>query len=122
MGRPTEGHSRDRSAWAVLNWPLVLVVIVYRWTLGHVLGGRCRFHPTCSAYAVEALRTHNPVRAMWLVVRRVGRCHPWGGSGVDPVPPWREEGHVDSTGVSTSADPEVSIDLPDQVYPMKRQI
>lgn len=79
---------RERSPWSVLNWPLVLVVMGYRATLGHLLGGRCRFYPSCSAYALEALRTHSPPRAGWLVARRLGRCHPWGGSGVDPVPGW----------------------------------
>ena len=55
----------------------------------HVRAGRpspCRFTPSCSAYAVEALETHGAARGSWLAVRRVGRCHPWGGSGWDPVP------------------------------------
>lgn len=46
----------------------------------------CRFTPTCSAYAVEALETHGAARGSWLAVRRIGRCHPWGGKGWDPVP------------------------------------
>jgi putative membrane protein insertion efficiency factor len=52
-------------------------------------GGRpspCRYWPTCSAYAVEALERHGPARGSWLALRRVSRCHPWGGQGVDPVP------------------------------------
>lgn len=81
---------RNRSPWAVLNWPLVLLVLVYRGTLGQVLGGRCRFYPSCSSYALEALRTHAPARALWLIVYRLGRCHPLGGHGVDPVPEWQE--------------------------------
>lgn len=91
---------RDRSPWAVLNWPLVLLVRVYRGTLGQVLGGRCRFYPSCSSYALEALRTHAPIRAIWLIVYRVGRCHPLGGHGVDPVPGWRgrEDGMVSGLG------------------------
>ena len=47
----------------------------------------CRFTPTCSAYAIEALREHGAARGTWLAVRRVARCHPWGGFGFDPVPP-----------------------------------
>ena len=46
----------------------------------------CRFTPTCSQYAVEALRKHGPVKGLWLAIRRILRCHPWGGSGYDPVP------------------------------------
>ncbi len=46
----------------------------------------CRYVPTCSAYALEALTAHGAVRGAWLTVRRLGRCHPWGGLGVDPVP------------------------------------
>ena len=47
----------------------------------------CRFTPTCSAYAIDALREHGAARGLWLAVRRVARCHPWGGYGYDPVPP-----------------------------------
>ena len=46
----------------------------------------CRFTPTCSQYALEALRKHGPLRGLYLAVRRILRCHPWGGSGYDPVP------------------------------------
>ena len=51
----------------------------------------CRFHPTCSEYAMEALRTHGAFKGTWLAVRRIGRCHPWGGSGYDPVPGGRRD-------------------------------
>ena len=49
--------------------------------------GRCRFHPSCSEYALGALALHGPVRGLWLTVRRLGRCHPWNPGGVDHVPP-----------------------------------
>lgn len=55
----------------------------------HLRAGRpspCRFTPSCSAYAIDALETHGARRGTWLAVRRLGRCHPWGGSGWDPVP------------------------------------
>ena len=55
----------------------------------HVRAGRpspCRYQPTCSSYAIEALEVHGAVRGSWLAIRRLGRCHPWGGSGWDPVP------------------------------------
>ena len=47
----------------------------------------CRYHPSCSAYALEAVRVHGGVRGGWLTLRRLGRCQPWGGTGLDPVPP-----------------------------------
>ena len=53
-------------------------------------GKNCRYHPTCSAYALEALERHGPIRGSWLAVRRILRCHPWGGMGHDPVPPAKD--------------------------------
>ena len=61
-------------------------VRAYQLTLGHFMGGHCRFLPTCSHYAMEALRVHGGMRGGWLATKRVCRCHPWGGSGVDEVP------------------------------------
>lgn len=66
--------------------PLIGLVLLYRALLSPLMGGRCRFHPTCSEYALQALRRHGPVRGGWLTVRRLARCHPWGGSGYDPPP------------------------------------
>ena len=59
----------------------------YKATLSPLTGPSCRYMPTCSEYAAEALVTHGPVRGGYLAARRVCRCHPWGGSGYDPVPP-----------------------------------
>ncbi|MFN3521825.1 MAG: membrane protein insertion efficiency factor YidD [Phenylobacterium sp.] len=58
----------------------------YKLTLSPLIGRQCRFLPTCSEYAAEALISHGPVRGGWLAVRRVCRCNPWGGSGYDPPP------------------------------------
>ena len=74
--------------WAAA--PFIALVRVYQLTLSPWLGANCRFQPTCSAYAIEALETYGLVRGGWLALCRFGRCHPWGGSGYDPVPP-REE-------------------------------
>ncbi|MFW6191125.1 MAG: membrane protein insertion efficiency factor YidD [Thiohalospira sp.] len=65
---------------------LVLVVRLYRYLVSPLLGPRCRFHPTCSCYAEEAVRRFGAVRGGWLAVRRLVRCHPWHPGGVDPVP------------------------------------
>ena len=59
----------------------------YKVTLSPLIGQQCRFAPTCSDYAAEALITHGPVRGGWLAMKRFCRCHPFGGSGYDPVPP-----------------------------------
>ena len=67
--------------------PLLLLVKGYRYAISPFLGANCRFQPTCSEYAETALRRHGGFRGGWLVLKRIGRCHPWGGSGYDPVPP-----------------------------------
>ena len=75
-----------RLAIAVLRGP----IIAYRYVLSPVMPPSCRFHPSCSAYALEALAAHGPFKGSWLALRRLARCHPitWlgGGSGYDPVP------------------------------------
>jgi uncharacterized protein len=62
-------------------------VRVYQYCISPLLLPSCRFYPTCSAYAVEAIMVHGVLRGSWLTLRRLARCHPWGGSGYDPVPP-----------------------------------
>lgn len=63
-----------------------LPVRAYRLVLSPWVGMNCRYHPTCSAYALEALERHGAIRGSYLTVRRILRCHPWGGSGIDNVP------------------------------------
>lgn len=59
----------------------------YQLALSPWLGRQCRYEPTCSVYAAEAIREHGAGRGLWLAAKRIGRCHPWGGAGYDPVPP-----------------------------------
>ncbi len=80
-------------------WPFVAAIWLYRVTLSPLMGGHCRFHPTCSVYALEAYRTHGAFRGTLLTARRLLRCHPLGGSGYDPVPEarrGRETSHTDA--------------------------
>ncbi|MDE6115501.1 membrane protein insertion efficiency factor YidD [Barnesiella sp. WM24] len=65
---------------------LILPVRFYQLAISPMLPPSCRYVPTCSQYTIEALRKHGPVKGLWLAVRRILRCHPWGGSGYDPVP------------------------------------
>ena len=76
------------SALAKLAQTLAIgLVQVYRYAISPLLPRSCRFHPSCSAYALEAIRLHGPWRGGWLAVRRIGKCHPWHDGGYDPVPP-----------------------------------
>lgn len=65
---------------------LSLPIHFYRMSISPMLPPSCRFTPTCSQYALEALKKHGPIKGSWLTIRRICRCHPWGGSGYDPVP------------------------------------
>lgn len=67
-------------------WLLIGLILFYRVTLSYFLGRRCRYMPTCSEYGLEAIRRHGAIKGGMLTARRIGRCHPWGGSGYDPVP------------------------------------
>lgn len=69
-----------------LAWLFSLPVRAYRLIGSPWVGSSCRYHPTCSAYALEALEKHGGLKGAWLAMRRISRCHPWGGSGVDNVP------------------------------------
>lgn len=91
---PETGTGLRRAAVLLLSAPIHL----YRLVLSPLLPPSCRYTPTCSAYALEALKLHGPVRGLWLAGRRIGRCHPisWlgGGEGSDPVPlPHPTHGH-----------------------------
>lgn len=71
----------------VIAAPFIALIRLYRLAISPWLGGNCRFQPSCSAYAIEALERHGVLRGGWLALRRIGRCHPWAIAGHDPVPP-----------------------------------
>lgn len=80
--REQKGFSDIRPLSSVLR----LLIWLYRHSLSYVFGRRCRFMPSCSAYADEAIQIYGPIKGTKLAVKRFCRCHPWGGSGLDPVP------------------------------------
>lgn len=80
-------ETNPRLLFRIIAAPFVVLIYAYRVLLSPLMGGRCRFHPSCSQYALDAFAQRPPHRALWLTVRRVLRCHPFGGSGYDPVPP-----------------------------------
>ncbi len=65
---------------------LIIPVKLYQWFLSPWLGASCRYTPTCSAYTIEALKKHGPIKGLWLSIKRILSCNPWGGHGHDPVP------------------------------------
>lgn len=71
---------------ALLVAPFVALIRVYQYAISPMLGRSCRFEPSCSEYAVGALRRHGLFKGLWLASRRLGRCHPWHPGGYDPVP------------------------------------
>tara|TARA_R110000787_G_scaffold279698_2_gene389987 strand:- start:6753 stop:6989 length:237 start_codon:yes stop_codon:yes gene_type:complete len=70
----------------VLTYPFVLLIKGYQLLISPLLPSTCRYDPTCSHYAIEALQKHGFLKGGWLAIKRIGSCHPWGGSGYDPVP------------------------------------
>lgn len=70
----------------ILSFPFILLIKLYQWIISPWLGNKCRFTPTCSHYGIAALKKYGPVKGLWLTIKRVSKCHPWGGHGYDPVP------------------------------------
>ncbi|HMU44903.1 MAG TPA: membrane protein insertion efficiency factor YidD [Chitinophagaceae bacterium] len=70
----------------ILALPFILLIKIYQLVISPWIGPKCRYTPTCSHYASEALKKHGVFRGLWLAIKRISRCHPWGGSGYDPVP------------------------------------
>jgi hypothetical protein len=68
-----------------MRWLLIQLVLLYRVTLGHFMGGHCRYTPTCIQYALDAIDKYGAMRGGWKAIKRISRCHPWGGRGYDPA-------------------------------------
>ena len=75
----------------IFKYVLIIPIKGYRLILSPILGPSCRFQPTCSSYALEALEKHGLIRGTWLTIKRLAKCHPWGDYGIDPVPEKKDE-------------------------------
>ncbi len=70
----------------ILSYPFILLIKFYQYVISPAIGPKCRYTPTCSQYAIEALKKYGLFKGGWLAVKRIASCHPWGGHGHDPVP------------------------------------
>jgi len=75
----------------IATYPFILLIRFYQTAISPYTPAACRFSPTCSSYSLEALQVHGLFKGSWLAIKRIGKCHPWGGSGYDPVPKEKEE-------------------------------
>jgi len=84
-GAPIIQRGRSALRWLAVRL-LQVPILAYRYLVSPLIGPRCRFMPTCSAYALEALERFGPIKGSWLAMRRIVRCHPLNAGGIDPVP------------------------------------
>lgn len=70
----------------IFSYIVLIPIYFYRYCISPLKPPTCRYMPTCSEYAVQAVKKYGPVKGVWLAVKRIARCHPWGGHGYDPVP------------------------------------
>ena len=76
-----------RKILVFLSYPFLGLILIYQYAISPIFPPSCRFHPTCSSYFKQALLTRGVFKGTYLGIKRIARCHPWGGSGHDPVPP-----------------------------------
>jgi len=81
-----------------VKWLLVTLLRGYRAFISPLYGQVCRYHPSCSEYALEAVQTHGTIKGSWLAMKRLARCHPWAAGGFDPVPPAHQLRPADAGG------------------------
>ena len=70
----------------IVAWPFIAVIKIYQWIISPWIGPSCRYTPTCSQYGIEALKKYGLPKGLWLTIKRVASCNPWGGHDHDPVP------------------------------------
>ena len=71
---------------AIFTYPIIFIIKIYQYGISPLLGPKCRFTPTCSQYSIDAFKKHGVLKGFAYTINRVRKCHPWGGSGYDPVP------------------------------------
>ena len=91
-----------------VRWLLIGLLRGYRLVISPLYGQVCRYHPSCSAYALGAVTTHGSLRGTWLTMRRLLRCHPWAAGGYDPVPPANKTARDSAESSRISAGPSPS--------------
>jgi len=79
----------------IVTFPLILLIRGYQLIASPMLGSNCRFMPTCSEYAMESLKTYGLIKGTFLTIKRIGKCHPWGSNGYDPIPTKMEKNNYE---------------------------
>jgi hypothetical protein len=84
---PQPANKSPAFSWrSIASLPFIVIIRFYQLVVSPWLGPKCRYQPTCSHYALDAFKKYGPFKGFWLALKRISRCHPWGGSGWDPVP------------------------------------
>jgi putative membrane protein insertion efficiency factor len=114
-------QSRTRERLSAAAWVLVLILNGYRRFISPLLAERCRFYPSCSAYALEAVQVHGALRGSWLAARRLSRCHPFHAGGLDPVPAPRRPAETEPGRAEAGFRPSAPRPAGGQTAPIRSQ-